>query len=309
MISVWCLFAYLIVEVVASAYLEVGFGLIVDVVVELLDVELGIGERTTLDLAHLGAHLVVDVLELFGCGHVVLNEALGEGGDRIALLAHLLDLLALAIARARIAHAVARVAIGDHLEHNRSVLEHIVAREACGLAHAKHVHAVDAYARHVVAARVELGAGRAAVDAGAHGVAVVLAHEYARQVPQLGHVVGLEHLALVGRAVAVQRHAHVLLARVLVLERDASAERHLGAHDAIAAVEVLAVHVHGAALAVGAAALAARQLGEHAKQRHAHHVRPAVSAIRRDHRVVVVQRRLHANANGFLLFFVVFVLL
>jgi hypothetical protein len=45
---------------------------------------------------------------------------------------------------------------------------------------------------------------------------VVLADEDDRQVPELGEVVGLRHLALVGSTVAVQREVHAAVALVLV---------------------------------------------------------------------------------------------
>lgn len=58
-------------------------------------------------------------------------------------------------------------------------------------------------------------------------VSVILADKDSRQVPQLGHVVRLEHLALVGGAVAIQREAHATVAGVLVRERNARAQRDL----------------------------------------------------------------------------------
>lgn len=75
---------------------------------------------------------------------------------------------------------------------------------------------------------------------------------------------------------------------------------YLGTDDTVAAVEILCVHVHGASLALGTTALATRQLGQHAQQRHAHDVRPAVRSIRRDHRIVRIQSRFHARTHGFL---------
>ncbi len=45
---------------------------------------------------------------------------------------------------------------------------------------------------------------------------VVLAHKDAGQIPQLGNVVGLEALALVGSAVTVERNTDGILAQILV---------------------------------------------------------------------------------------------
>ena len=53
-------------------------------------------------------------------------------------------------------------------------------------------------------------------------------------------------------------------------------QSHLCPDDAVASVEVLGVHVHGAALAPDAAGLAAGQLGQHAQDRDTHHVGEAV---------------------------------
>lgn len=79
----------------------------------------------------------------------------------------------------------------------------------------------DPYARDVVAARVVVGGGGASLGAGTHGKTVVLAHEHAGQVPQLGHVVGLEDLALVGRPVSIEGQAHPVRALVLVAQGNA----------------------------------------------------------------------------------------
>ena len=73
----------------------------------------------------------------------------------------------------------------------------------------------------------------------------------------------LVDLALVGRAVAEIGEAHAAVAAIFVLEREAGAERHLRADDAVAAVEAMldAEHVHRSALALGNAGVAAGQLG------------------------------------------------
>ena len=73
---------------------------------------------------------------------------------------------------------------------------------------------------------------------GAHGVVVVLDHEDDRQLPERRHVEGLVDLALVGGAVAEIGERNIVVAAVLVGEGEAGAERHLGADDAVAAVEL-----------------------------------------------------------------------
>ncbi len=74
---------------------------------------------------------------------------------------------------------------------------------------------------------------------GAHGVLVVLDDIDDRQLPQLGHVEGLVDLALVGGAVAEIGQADAVIAAILVGEGQAGAQRHLGADDAVAAIEFL----------------------------------------------------------------------
>jgi hypothetical protein len=70
----------------------------------------------------------------------------------------------------------------------------------------------------------------------------------------------------------------------------------------MAAVKVLlaAEHVHGAALAFGVAAGAARQLGHDALGIHAGREHVAVVAVRRDDGVAQLDRGLHADDDRFL---------
>src|SRR4029450_7757920 len=79
-------------------------------------------------------------------------------------------------------------------------------------------------------------------------------------------------------------------------------QRHLRADDAVAAVEVLLPreHVHGAALALGVAAAAARQLRHDALGVHASHQHVSVVAIAGDHLVAVLAGHLHADHDGLL---------
>ncbi|RUP43646.1 hypothetical protein BC936DRAFT_136915, partial [Jimgerdemannia flammicorona] len=165
---------------------------------------------------------------------------------------------------------------------------------------------------------------------GAHAVAVVLAYEGHGQVPQLGHVVGLEHLTLVGGAVAVQRERDVVIAKVFLREGNAGADgdlcgflnmwdkqhlqqlpplhshhitsdTYLSADDTVTAVEILCEHVHGPALALGDAILAAEQFGHDALNGTTAYVGKAVAAVGGDDMVVGRDGRFHADGDGFLL--------
>ena len=148
----------------------------------------------------------------------------------------------------------------------------------------------------------QIGLRRSPRDRGAHGVAVVLDHVDDRQLPQLGHVEALVDLALVGGAVAEIGHGNLAVVAVAVGESEASAERHLRADDAVAAVEALldAEHVHRAALALGIAVRAAGELRHHALGLHAGGDHMAVVAVAGDDRVAGLQRHLHADHHGLL---------
>jgi hypothetical protein len=165
--------------------------------------------------------------------------------------------------------------------------------------HAVHRLALDAVGR---AAFPEIGGLRRALHGGAHGVLVVLDHEDDRQVPELGHVVGLGHLALVRGAVAEIGEGHAVVAEILVGEGEARADRHLRADDAVAAVEMLLLgeHVHGAALALGVAPLAARQLGHHAPGVHAAGQHVPVVAVGGDALVALARGGLQSHDDGLL---------
>lgn len=191
---------------------------------------------------------------------------------------------------------MARVPVRQHLHHHGALARlAVLDGVACRLAHRQHVHPVHLDAGDVVAARVVSRAGRGARVAGAHAVAVVLADEDGRQVPQLGHVVRLEGLALVGGAVAVQRDAHAVVAVVLLGECQTCTQRYLSTNDTIAAVEVLDVHVHGATLAARAPGLPPRQLGQDAEHVVAEDVGPAVRAVGRDDLVMRAHGGVHAD--------------
>jgi hypothetical protein len=87
-----------------------------------------------------------------------------------------------------------------------------------------------------------------------------------------------------------------------VRERQARAERDLGADDAAAAEKVglAAVHVHRPAEALGGASALAHELRHHLEDRAAAREVLAVVAVGRDERVVARQRRLEARHHRLL---------
>jgi hypothetical protein len=275
----------------------------VDVVPELGDGWLGRRLSARRRLLDVGLDLRLDFVELGLGAEAARDDALALSLDGVARRAHVLHLVARAIRRARIGHRVTDVTVRLDLEQHRAVARRrVLARVRRRLAHRQHIHAVDVHARHVVAALVEVADGGGALDRRAHGVLVVLADEYARQAPEHRHVERLEQLALVRRAVAVQRNDHLVLLLVLAAERDAGAERHLRADDAVAAVEAAlsVVEVHRAAAALRAAGAAAEQLGERRLDATAARYVETVIAIRRNQVILASQRSLDARIHSLL---------
>ena len=200
---------------------------------------------------------------------------------------------------------MAAIAIGLHFQDDRALAAAAMRdRLGAGCLHRLHIHAVDLDAGNVEgdAALGEIGHRAGARHAGAHGVLVVLDDVDDRQLPQLGHVEALIDLALVGGAVAEIGQADAVIAAIFVGEGQPRAERHLGADDAVAAIEflLLAEHVHRAALALGIAGGAAGQLGHHAFGVHARRQHMAMVAIGGDQLVVGPDIGLHAHHHGFL---------
>ena len=85
-------------------------------------------------------------------------------------------------------------------------------------------------------------------------------------------------------------------------EAEADAERHLGADDAVAAVEAALrrEQVHRAALALGRAGGAPGELGHDLLRRHARDQHVGVAAIARDDRIAGLQRVLHTGDHRLL---------
>ena len=270
----------------------------VDVVVERLRRREGrlVGERDR--LVDPRDRRLVHLLRLALLEHAVVQQPLGERVDRVAL-APLGDLL-LGAVLLRVGHRVAAEAVGDGLDEDRLA---VLARAPDRLAHDRvgleHVHAVAAQAGHAeaLAAAVQVGHRRVALDRRAHAELVVGDHEDDRQLPQGGEVERLAERALVGGAVAEHADGHLVEALVVGGERHAGGQRQVAADDAVAAHEaVLEVeHVHRAAAAVRDALLAAEQLGHHAVGIRPAGERVAVRAVGRDQVVVVAQRAAGAD--------------
>ena len=237
--------------------------------------------------------LLVEPLGLALLEHALLLEPAGEDLDRVAL-APLRDLLLGAVLLG-VGHRVAAEAVGDRLHQDRlALLARRLDRLGDDRVGVEHVHAVALQARdaEALAAAVQVGHGRVALERGAHAELVVGDHEDHRQLPQRGEVERLAEGALVGRAVAEHAQGDLVGALVVAGERHPGGQRQVAADDAVAAHEaVLEVeHVHRPAAPVRDAVLAAEQLGHHAVGVRAARERVAVGAVGGDQVVLVAQR-------------------
>lgn len=133
-----------------------------------------------------------------------------------------------------------------------------------------------------------------------HTIVIILADKYAGQAPQLGHVEGLEDLALIGGAVSVEGHADAPVPSILMGEGNTGTEWDLGPDNAIAAVELVAVHVHGAALATTTSRLEAHQFGHHIEEGYSHQVGPGVAAVCRYYGIAFPEALHHSDGHRLL---------
>ena len=196
---------------------------------------------------------------------------------------------------------MATVAVGHKLKQEGTFTrKHPITRIFDCLRRGNDVHTVCLDARDLVSAREVLRVGRAAVGRGAHSVFVVLAHKHAGEVPQFGHVERLEHLALITRAVTVERKRGGGSLEVLLRKRDTGADGHLCAYDTVPTKEAWCEDVHGAALPVGHAGLTTEELADNAGDCTTTKNGKWMTAVGRDDHVVLGYRRFEADRDGFL---------
>jgi hypothetical protein len=132
------------------------------------------------------------------------------------------------------------------------------------------------------------------------GWQLTLASEQGRELPKLGHVESLKDLTLVAGTVTVEDDASRLGALVLVGESKTGTDRNLGTDNAVATVESLGEHVHGATLSVGDTLSAAEKLSDDGSYRAASHVGEAVATVRGDDIVCLLDSVLDTDGDGFL---------
>ena len=120
------------------------------------------------------------------------------------------------------------------------------------------------------------------------------------KVPELGHIVRLKDLTLVGSAISIQCQRDILLILVLARECDTGTNRNLSTDDAISTVKARGEHVHGPALSVGNALSPAKQFANDGLDASPTHEGEAVATVGGDEMVFALDCVLNADRDGFL---------
>lgn len=267
--------------------------------------EVGLGHRGSLGFLDLvidkDLGITVKLLELLLGEDIPLENVLAETLDGILGGTHVLDLVTSAVSRTGVRHGVSSVTVGDELHDKRSLSRHgVLLGKGGSLLHGQDVHAVDLDTGDVLSTLVVLGKSGTAGRGGTHSVLVVLTTKDHRDVPELGHVVGLEDLTLVGSSITVKRETGVGLAAVLHGERDSGTDGDLGTDNSVSSVEAIGEHVHGSALSVRDPVLAAEKLGDDALDGRTAEVGEAVAPVGGDDGVLLRDGMLNTSGNGLL---------
>jgi hypothetical protein len=107
-------------------------------------------------------------------------------------------------------------------------------------------------------------------------------------------------LPLVAGTVSVEGNNTVILASVLVCERNASTNGYLSAHDTVATVEVLRKHVHRSTLSVGNSLSSSQQFTNDGLDGCSTHQSEAVASVGGDDAVFLGDSVLDAYSDSFL---------
>src|SRR6266511_1544424 len=289
----------------AAAGSSVRTSLRVDVLVHLLSVRVGRGQRELHAGGHLLLGLPLQVLEGLPVRGTPLQDPVGHQPHGVAAgLPVLLLLLRPVVRPVHVADVVSEPPVGHALEEGGTVAaaSPFDCLAGCGV-HCADVLAVDDLGGDAERrgpsgdlARRGLGVGRVLV------VEVVLADEDDRELPQRGHVHDLVQHALAEGPLAEEAHGDLAgaahLRRQCRPRGDAGASRDDRVRAEVAGVRV--GDVHGAALAPAVPGLLAQQLREHPV-----HLRPlgqavAVPAMRAGDVVVAAEDRAHADRHRLL---------
>src|SRR5262249_24701247 len=175
---------------------------------------------------------------------------------------------------------------------------------AGGLVDGDHVVAINCDARDVVGGGAVCDARRRAVVADRRGFSelVVLTDDEHGQLPDCGQVHRLVCRALLGRTVTEAAIGNRAGAEALARQARPGRQRRPAAHDAVGAEHAAGdvSDVHGAILALAAAAAAPEQLSHHLARRDPFSDAMAVAPVRRGDVVTVVQVGAHSHGDRLL---------
>lgn len=155
--------------------------------------------------------------------------------------------------------------------------------------------------RDVVTTLEVAGIGRGAIGSSSHSVTVVLANKDSREIPEFSHVVGLKDLTLVRGTVTIEGKGGSVMTKIFLGKGNTSTQGNLGANNTVTAKEVWGKHVHGTTFACRDTGLASKKLGQDGGNGGATHVGETVATVGSDDLVLLSQRGLHTDGNGFLL--------
>jgi hypothetical protein len=215
------------------------------------------------------SYLLLDGSKVGIHAQTLLANAPLEQDEWVAFPLHLDLILRPVMAMGRVRHGMPHESVSDGLyEEGAPATARFTHQRLRQLANSHHVHAVHLHRLDAVGtgrfqqARVQR---QAALRRGPHGIAVVLAHEDDRELPQGGQVEGFMRMAT-GQC-ALSKEAQHDGVTFLVLDREGQAGRQgqVPTNNRVSAHEVpLSIHqVHGAAPALAQARRFPEELGHH----------------------------------------------
>jgi hypothetical protein len=160
-----------------------------------------------------------------------LTDALVETLDRVLDRTHVGDLVTGTVGRPGSRHGVSTATVSKEFHDQRTLYGHsILHGEGSSLLDCKDIHTVDLQSGNVPTVLEVLGQDGGTSGGRTHAILVVLTSKDDLDVPELGHVVRLEDLALVRSTISAQSEAGVGLALTLHGESDTGTDGNLGAY-------------------------------------------------------------------------------
>jgi hypothetical protein len=144
-----------------------------------------------------------------------LKDALAETLDRVLGRTHVGDLVTGTVGRSGSRHGVSTRTVSNEFHDQRTLSGHsVLLGEGSSLLDCKDIHTVDLQSGNVLTVLEVLGQDGGTSGGRTHAI-LVLTSKDDLEVPELGHVVRLEDLALVRSTISVKSEAGVGLALIL----------------------------------------------------------------------------------------------